>query len=106
MKRSAPFSRAAKRSPAFFTFMNSTLAGLAIAIVRPQYWAMARKAAFSHGRAGMPNDTLESPSTVRHLNVRAHQRTVASVSCAAAASDATAIVRPSTTISSLVKPNF
>jgi hypothetical protein len=64
------------------------------------------EAEFRHGRAGMPNDTLDSPAPYGICTSGAHLRTVASVSCAAAAFDAAAIVRPSPRFSSLVKPNF
>src|SRR5450756_381392 len=73
IKPRALLSLAVSVSLAFFTFINSTLDGLAMAIVRPQYCAMARKAALSQGRPGIPKETLERPRTVSYTHLRAHE---------------------------------
>ena len=77
-----------------------------MAMVKPQNCAIARKVALSHGRPGIPKDTLERPRIVLLLKVCVHQYSVLSVSWAALGSEATAMTRQSTIKSSLVKPNF
>src|SRR5664280_1195835 len=106
IKLSVLLSLAVSVSLAFFTFINYTLDGLAMAIVRPQYCAIAKNAELSQGRPGIPKETLDSPRMVLLLNICVHQLSVFNVSCAAMGSEATAMTRQSTIKSSLVKPSF
>ncbi len=103
---SALFFLAVSTSPACLMFMNSILPGLAMAAVRPLNWAMAKNAALSQGRPGIPNDTLDKPKIVLLRKISVHQRKVLRVSCAAPGLEATAITRQSTIKSSFVKPCF
>jgi len=84
--------------------MSSSLAGLAMAAVRPDAEAMARKEAFTHRRSGRPKETFERPTTVRAPKDSAAQRTVRSVSRGASGFEAAVMTMPSTRTSSRVKP--
>ena len=94
-----------KRSEAKALFTRSSCEGLHIAIVRPFAIAIVRKAVFINALCGSPKEIFDNPQIVASP-FSLQYAIVESVSSAALGFAPIVATRPSTTMSSFVRPNL